>query len=245
MTEPLQVVPILLRAQSDDSLKATIAECTAAGIREALSSDHSRKPGMLRGSDMGGCVRQVWADVHGKLDIPEDPDALLKMRAGTMVGAHLGATLLAGLAAGVVLEPEVRYRNVVCHTDIAVPRQSIEVKTVFVPFDMGRPEEPNKSGETKDYYVLQSVINAAAVENEHASVLVALPALFAGKGDRLRQYDYRTDEWLSRVDAEIERLTPALGDSMPEGDPQQRWRCSTCRMGACPKNVNPLREIAA
>lgn len=261
----LDIIQIIKKARADDGLRALAGKLAADLIAQAFADNHDRKAGTLRGSESGNCARQVWADVHGLYDIDEDVESqLCSMDRGTMLGAWYAALLSLALENDgfeTYLEEEVDDDAFTGHIDLVIARYGrkihrgeegprggpvmvVEFKTTAV---MGQPRDPMQPNKTKgalgtyedrSYHVLQAVKYALRVGAPIATVITA-------SASGMRQDDYDVEEWRARAEADDARLSKALLDEMPEADPQQGFRCASCRYGACEMNKNKLREIAA
>lgn len=263
-TTTVDVVALIKRAKTDPTLQKQAAHWSAIAIGDALKDDHNRSPGKLRASDAGACVLSLWADVHDLYDVAEDVEAqLFKMDTGTMIGAHYASLLKAAIECetskhGLTCDIEVALEadGITGHADAIISRvrtpsveseewysepiQVVEFKSTFGGFSMpNAPDEPYKNGNTRLYHVHQAVRYAISAGAPLASVVTVNPA----KG--MRQDDYLVGDWIGRTDLEFARLAAALGEVAPAEDRKEAFRCSSCRFSKCPKNENPLREIAA
>jgi hypothetical protein len=213
--------------------------------RFALAAQHLFEPHAveLSASSAGKCVLDVWAYLHDRYDLPENRETeLAKMDGGTLYGARIAALFAAGYEkihpkATVEIETQVEHEGIPGHLDIVIrPGEAIadvwivEVKTTFSTFPFAGPP---------DYHVIQAAKYALAEGAPGFSVFTLLPAAQRRKGEPARfhhQADFATADWQGRVAREYERLEKARFDTPPLADPQEAWRCTYCRFGACPQN---------
>lgn len=260
----LDIIGEIRRAKADPKLSALAAGWAADAIKASLQKDHSRTPGMLRASDSGNCVRQVFADAHDLFDIEEDVTAqLCSMDPGTLTGAHLAALLKVGIEQNtakygmvVELEAPVTRGEMTGSADALIsqvggdphdydltPLAVVEFKRSSAMGEPRPPEQPNKSKgkfgnyETREHHVLQAVKYAKRLGAPLAIVVTS-------NGFGIRADEYLVADWEAKIAADDARLAAALGDKEPEGDPQQGYRCDGCRYSGCGSNANPLREVA-
>jgi hypothetical protein len=230
---------------------------------EVLSRNHERKNGGLRASDAGSCSLELWADINGKLDIPESPKGLLRMNNGSLVGAWLACLLKAGLedassnAIFVECERTVLHDGIPGHVDA----------TLFVGDEDGGSKvlatvefklsawTGDWRGDCKPAHRIQSGKYALAESAPQHFVVV----YYASSPDRI--YDKAAKEWFNGewlvvhpfsteetefdVALEYERLRAALSKDAPEADPPEAWNCKYCRFSKCPRNKNPNRPATA
>lgn len=78
----------------------------------------------LRVSDAGRCVRELWADYHSRLDIPESAKGLQRMRDGQRSGAENACLIVAGIERWLPfyakVEVEILDDGVPGHADVIV-----------------------------------------------------------------------------------------------------------------------------
>ena len=236
-------------------LRSLAAIHMAKIIGEALAGDSmARTPGMLRGSDNGRCVRELWADIHDKMDLDVDFDTQLTR----FDSGHLFACWIASLMAvaiddtmpdgyTTVLEQVTRHEDMTGHIDVLlrkVERTGLdgnrdwkwmtehlwEIKTTY---GIGKNVK-----EPALYQRLQAASYALGEGVPTFSIITLAPANYA---ERFHQFDFVTDDFRTTVSAERVRLRAGLLDEMPEGDPEEKWRCTSCRFTACELNKNPLK----
>ena len=200
----------------------------------------------LRGSDAGRCVLEKAASMRGLADLPVSFFTLwMRFRLGHIVGEDAANLLIAALAhePGVVKcvpEFEVDYRGVKGHIDVLVFYEDrvwpVEYKSNY--FSGGVVK-------AKPYQALQNAFYAIAAEAQTGlpcptfSVVTISPAATEGK-PWMRQDDFATDEYREAVEHEyFVRLAKATGSELPEGDPNEPWRCKYCLYSGCKRNVNP------
>jgi len=221
---------------------------------DVMDRNHGRIGGRLRASDAGRCVREAWASIHEKLDLPEDPQGLLKMNAGSLMGAWLACLLGAGAEAhGYTAHAEVLLEGqdgVSGHCDLSIgkvvngavePLCIIEFKQSFWT---GAHDGP------KAYHLVQAAKYASLIGAPYFVVVQYLPGTQArfdkALGTKVSQPHiepsqvYTTSEYAEIVSKEYGRLGAALKDEMPEGDPSEGFRCRSCRFAACERNENNL-----
>lgn len=243
----LDLIETIRKASDNPDLTHLAAAMAGNAITAAFQATHDRKPGALRGSDAGGCVRAVYADVHDLLDIPDDYDSkLFKMNGGTMSGAWLAALLAVGLETDeryqVSLEHEIDEHDFTGHIDALIYRDEkpwcvVEMKATFVNGAPKAPDDPYKNGNVRTYQIIQAAKYAAYVGAPYIAVVTSSPG-----GMRCDWYDYAA--WEDAAVEDTARLMDALGPTMPAGDPRETWRCNVCKFSKCESNKNALREIA-
>ena len=245
------VLAAIERRCSDPEIRSIAAAHYAITAPAALANDHSRKPGTIRASDAGRCVREVWADVHDKFDLPQDAiTQLSRFDLGTLYGAWLAALLKATLET----EEPNRYR---VRCEVVVERHGIPGHADAFIDEQLAPDEwvPVFCTEFKSTYTIKN--NDApsekrpyqAVQVSHYSldkrnatkdcgIITMAPAAWPAE-NRFTFEDIDPDVWALRPEVEYGRLGAALLDEMPEGDPDAPWRCTGCRFSACELNKNP------
>lgn len=250
------VVAALHRGGLDPAVRAIAAQHYAAASQAALEHEHTRAAMTIRGSDAGRCVRELWAELHDKIDLEVDfITQATRFDIGTLYGAWLAAILKATLesedpAIAVMLEVQTKRHGIPGHIDalitrvetlregtpahIVVPLLVVEFKSTYGTKNREAP------GDKKPYQVIQATGYALdeTVRAPLATVITIAPAAFPAE-DRFRHDDYDPSVWEMRVDFEYDRLAGALLDDMPEGDPAEPWRCQGCRFSGCELNRNP------
>ena len=209
-----------------------------------ILDDRPRLPGSLRVSDAGSCALSLWAQLHDKLDIPDDVHSLdARMQPGILDGTRTACLIAAGLQRWywpltAVVEQTVDHGMVPGHADLVVyaepdPIEVIECKMTFYTKGIEPPEERHK------YWIHQACAYANGVGAPNFVVLVHAPA--AWNGPTRRSFRYVTDEWATDTNIEYFRLAQATLTVPPEADAIEDWRCKSCRFSQCERNANPLR----
>jgi len=255
---PLDLVSLIKRASLDTHLRNDAIinwRCNAKNIFE-----HQERTG-VRISDAGKCALELWAELHGKNDIPEDPDLQIsRFDIGTLYGLWLACLTKAVIEAehpdwDCDLEPEVALDGVQGHIDVLVRLRSnltplwvIEFKSTYWGNALEAPHE------RAFYQVLQAASYAEAKRAPVFSIVTIGPAVH-GKYDKqvkkwvtpskMRQDDYQTSEYAHHAKTEIKRLKTALAATPAEADAEEDWRCKSCRYSGCNYNKNPRNLEAA
>jgi len=257
---PIDAFPLIAAVRRDDDLTA-LARIEFAAVAPALFAP--RDPKHIAGisaSDCGRCVRELHGDLHDLLDLP-DTDYLARDR-GTLLGAWYAAMLKVGVGVRYpdfecILEGEATYLGVPGHFDLAVRRRSngaycqvFDVKTTAA-FSSRAPHVPKRDGESTLYHAYQVGLYASGLGAPLASIVS-----LAGAENGNLQTDYAVVGGLvypladgeeavpvADVSEEIARLRGAQVDAQPLADPQQQWRCSSCRLSSCPANRNPAKPV--
>ena len=253
--------PVALRAMIERALltEPTLARAEALwrGVApEVLSRNHGRAPGVLRASDAGRCSRELWAEIHGKRDLPEDAQGLLKMNLGSCAGAWLACLL--GAAAeeqGYVASAEVALGGpptalVSGHCDLAIYRELNGALDPLLVVEFKFSAWTGAHDGPKPYHLVQACKYARLIGAPYFCVVLYYPSTQARFdktiGTKVSEphiepsqlYDANDPKILSDMNADYERLAKALNDEMPEGDPQEAFRCRSCRFSECERNVN-------
>lgn len=228
-----------------------------AQVRWAAAAQHLFLPHKveLSASAAGSCSLELWAKLHGKLDLSEDfVSQALKMDGGTLYGARLAALFAVGYEdqfANTAVDVEVvgEHDGIPGHVEIVVQdcfegeantKWMIEIKTSYWG---GAVTESGAFKHSKEFHVLQAAKEALIVNAPHFSVLNVYPAATKNKNPTpFVQDDFQTSEWVSAVSAEYRRLQRALDPVAPVADPPEAWRCNFCRFSACERNRNPLNS---
>lgn len=250
MTAP-DVFAFIKYARSDDTLRER-ARVRFAAIAPSLFGKHAVE---LSASSAGRCKRELWAYLHGKLDIPENFDTvLMKMDLGTLNAAWCAALFAvaytdANPGSAVDLEGEVEHDGIPGHIDIAISRDGasphcdhvVELKATFWPL------RPDKVAEWTPplYHRQQACVYSAGKKAPRFSVVTFFPAAQrsgATEPTFCLQHDYETAEEIASANVELARMREALADERPDADPKEAWRCATCLFSGCDKNRNPLGE---
>jgi hypothetical protein len=258
MLEAAGIRAAIVRGIEDEELANRVDELWRGVCYELLSRNHHRKPGTLRASDAGSCSLELWADLNGKLDIPDSAKAKARMMNGTLMGAWLAACLTAGLE---VLRPELRtlIENVVQHDGIPGHTDATILSSVLTAEATVECKwsawTGDWRGDCKPAHRIQSGKYALAESAQQHFVVV----YYASSPDRI--YDKANKEWFAGewlvvhpfsteetefdVALEYERLRAALSKDAPEADPPEAWNCKYCRFSKCPRNKNPNRPATA
>ena len=216
--------------------------------------DHRpRKSGKLRVSDAGTCRLMLWADVHGKFDLPEDVNSVDdKMQPGILDGARTAYLIAAGIKRWfwpltASIEQEVDACGIPGHADLIVwadpdPIEVIECKMTLYSKPIVDPKDRHP------YWLHQACRYALSINAPNFVVLVHAPCVW--NGATRASFRYSTDEYMAQTVDEYGRLAAAFGDDAPEpdrgiadprADVDERWRCKSCRYSQCGNNENPKR----
>jgi hypothetical protein len=251
--DPQVLRSLIEQALLTESTLDRAASLWSACSAQVLSRNHGRANGTLRASDAGRCAREAWAEIHGKRDLPEDAPGILKMNTGSLVGAWLACLLGAALVEkgyAAHLEMALERDGITGHADLMVskiveghcePELIVEFK--FSAWS-GKHDGP------KPYHIIQAAQYARMVGAPCFVVILYYPSTQARFdkviGTRVSEPHiepsqiYVTSEWIGETEKEYARLRKALGDEIPEGDPQEAFRCRSCRASFCELNKNPL-----
>lgn len=231
-------------AKASPALKAD-AQRRWAAASQNLFHEHAVE---LSASSAGKCALETWAYLHDAYTLPENYQTeVCKMDGGTFYGCWVAALFAAGYedlnpGALVEIELEVEHDGIPGHLDILIRNGGfwvVEVKSTFSTFAFEGP---------KPYQVIQAAKYALAVGAPSFSVFTLLPAAQKRKGAAAmhhHQADFVTNDYWGPVAAEYGRLKAAEFDTPPQADPDEAWRCTFCRYGACEKNANPAKDNAA
>jgi hypothetical protein len=205
---------------------------------------------LVRVSDAGTCRQQLWADLHDKLDIPDNPVMIDdKMEPGILDGARTAFLIAAGIERWywpltAVIEQAIDARGIPGHADVVVyaepdPIEVIECKLTLYPKGIDDPETRHT------YWLHQACKYALGVGAPFFVVLVHAPAAFTGA--TRQAFRYSTVEHAVTTEAEYARLREAQHDAAPAPDApeDESWRCRSCRYSQCSegRNVNPRRKF--
>lgn len=241
----IDYVALVDKVLLDERCMARANELCAKAMAELYTRNHKRQPGKLRISDAGGCVLNVWADVHDAFDLPESPRGLRKIHDGSRAGVEYACLIVAGIEwfyrpYSALAEVSLDYNGIPGHCDVLVRLEPEALEVVEIKrtgsWKFTTPEE------SAPWYLTQACAYAQGVD---ADTFVVLVDAYAAKGDDLRQFRYATDDWVVGAHDDYERLGAALGHEPPEGDAAQDFRCVSCRYSACERNRNVLRDRTA
>lgn len=246
-------------AATDEALRAA-ASAIWKRVSPVLFDKHDERDG-LRVSDAGQCVRSLWNEIHTASKVFTPDVQLFNLDEGTMTGAWFACLLAASLEADgyyVELEPEVDHNGTPGHIDLfyhfveytdtfgvfhgapdAPKTGVVEFKRTNQSWSIKAPHEPNKSGETKRYQILQLMAYCAAKGVNDGAIVTVAPS-WDGK---MRCDWYELDDWRDAVAGEQMRLSAAVGPVEPEGDASEAFRCRGCPVLACSRN--PLYDNTA
>lgn len=251
----IDVAERIRRAATDETLRAA-ASAIWKRVSPVLFDKHDERDG-LRVSDAGQCVRSLWNEIHTAPKVFTAEVQLFNLDEGTLTGAWFACLLAASLEAGgyrVELEPEVDHNGTPGHIDLFFEAQAhktrakldlhsetgvVEFKRTNQSWSIKAPHEPNKSGETKRYQILQLMAYCAAKSVNDGAIVTVAPS-WDGK---MRCDWYELDDWRDAVAGEQMRLQAAVGPVEPEGDASEEFRCRGCPVLACSRN--PLYDNTA
>ena len=244
----IDIAERIRHAATDETLRAAASEIWKR-VSPTLFDPHDERTG-LRVSDAGQCVRALWNEVHTAPKVFEPDVQLFNLDEGTLTGAWFACLLAASLKADgylVELEPEVSFNGTLGHIDLyfqaeapltrlklGLPPENgvVEFKRTNQSWSIKAPHEPNKSGETRRYQILQLMAYCAAKGVNDGAIVTIAPS-WDGK---MRVDWYDLDLWRDAVSGEQMRLSAALSPVEPEGDASEAFRCRGCPVIACPRN---------
>lgn len=253
-----EVLAAIELGATDPTIRRLAAEIFPDAVAKALADEHTRTPGRIRASDAGRCVRELWADIHNKLDLPIDATTQLsRFDIGTFYGAWLACLLKASLESRdpnirVAVEVETERAGITGHADaiicqcssqLAMP-QPEDFKPIYVAEFKSTYGKSNKKlpSDDKFYQVAQVTDYALAYDVPMGGVITFAPAAWPAE-DRFTFEDCDPAVYELRTDIEYQRLQAALLDEMPDGDPEQPWRCQSCRFSKCELNKNNAANV--
>ena len=245
----IDVIARIKTAATDEALRAA-ASAIWKRVSPVLFDKHDERDG-LRVSDAGQCVRSLWNEIHTAPKVFTAEVQLFNLDEGTLTGAWFACLLAASLEADgyrVELEPEVDHNGTPGHIDLFffrpwLPKSGgavfsrdttgvVEFKRTNQSWSIKAPHEPNKSGETKRYHILQLMAYCAAKGVNDGAIVTVAPS-WDGK---MRCDWYELDDWRDAVAGEQMRLSAAVGPVEPEGDASEEFRCRGCPVLACSRN---------
>lgn len=237
MSLPLKMWPLIEAARQSPAMTADAATLLAEDAPRWFGP--KTREG-VRASDAGRCARELWADIHHLLDLPQEPEAQVnRLDIGTVMGAWYACLFSVGLSNltsyTCTREENVSYAGVPGHADLIVyhgdsPLWVIDIKSNY---------SARTIGPAKDHQRLQVAQYALSKGASVFSVFTVAPATTS---PMYRQDDFNTQDYAQLVDFEIARLRVAEADEMPPANPPEAWRCRFCRFSAC--NRNPYYSTA-
>jgi hypothetical protein len=259
MTNTFDVRSLIYGALLDEKLLADAQRRWKEVAADTLSRNHDRAPGTLRASDAGRCQRELWADLNGKRDLPEDPQGLLKMNGGSLMGAWLACLLAAAVEAkgyAADVEVETEHEGVSGHCDLVIGENntaSEEITPLLViefkwsawsgAHDGPKPYHITQAGKyalavgAPEFQIVQYFPSTQARWDKTIGAKVSEPHIFPSEV-------FRTDDYAAIVAKEYTRLRGALSVEMAIDDPAESFRCRSCRFSGCDRNTNPLNTNA-
>lgn len=217
-----------------------------------FDNDRERQGNKIRPSDAGRCKLQVYAELHGLYDMPENlSDIDSKMHMGIVDGARTTCLIAAGierwcwpLSAKIEVPIDSVGDILPGHADLVVyaepdPMEVLECKLTLWPKSIDAPDKRHK------YWVYQACRYAIGLGTPTFAVAVHAPCVW--NGERRKTFVYERDVWLQETMLEYGRLGEAENDEPPEPDvnyAEAEWRCRSCRFGQCERNTNPLLPAA-
>ena len=244
----LDVEAAIGKAVLDPELRKRAAKLMASLIDDGALNVSDRAPDSLRGSDMGRCTLDLWYEIHGFDRLPRDVRTqYCALDPGSILGAWAGALLKASIEADggyVELEKTCSYRGMPGHIDAFVTYNDestvVDFKHAMGAYDASPPDKENRKnldGMSKSYNIYQVIgyaMDPTLLPRPKYAVVCQI-----NPGSRkkwIHAEAYSVADWEDRTDIEIERLQRALEPEVPEGDPQQAWRCELCQAFQCPRN---------
>lgn len=230
-TPPFDIWELCAKARQDERL---LNEARVLLAEDAARWFAIQKRNGLRSSDSGRCARELWADIHGYLDIPQEPEGQInRLDIGTVMGAWYACLFSVALSEFTpytcTREEQITDEGIPGHMDICVYHGDLALWVI----DIKSNYAARNPGEAKEYQCLQVGRYARGKGAALFSIFTVTPAT---SSPMHRQDDYRTQDWSDRISAETERLSVAAGDLMPPASPPQAWRCRYCRFTLCEKN---------
>ena len=240
MILPIDIADALDRANRDHTIRLK-ARANLVGLVKALFDHQDRDEPHI--SDTGRCARELWADLRDLHDIePDFKTQLTRFDGGHLMGAWEASLLKEFIEAEypaytVYCEKELEIDGVVGRTDFIVYHTATAKAVWAVDFKLTWFSK----AEEKDNQRLQVSTYAAAAGAPVASIFLIAPSAYSAKPWYL-QSDYSVADEMASVERELRRIkAAAFSETMPDGDPQESWRCTTCAFSACDRNRNPRK----
>lgn len=247
---PVDVAAHIDRARTTPRLLRQAQPLFASLAADLFQEDKPR--GELHVSDLGSCGREISARIAGLHDIAPEPQAQKKMDLGTLNGAWNAALFTTSLedehgeSFRCILEPVVDFAGMVGHIDVDVRDYStgvdftkiptvwvVEFKLTFASF---------KAPEAASYQKQQALGYALARKALGYTVVVEAPGTPKGKGswNAVEHFEVTAEDTVELL-RDVARLETAVkaGPRNALADPEEPWRCGTCRYSGCEKNKNP------
>jgi hypothetical protein len=243
----IDVVGMITTAAADPVARARARVRLAGLITTGDLLAHQERRAEIRPSDFGSCRLSLWAEVHGKADIPRHgiDDVLTRLDLGTLIGAWEACLLAENCApwlASLEYEPIGGGHIDVLLTD---PETGENVVAEFKSnYETGTIKHPLEKGNNRAH-VLQAGDYATRPDVGARRMIIVYVKPAAKKGERFAQFEIDAEGWAQAVIEERARLAPALAFDPPTPDPQFFWSCHTCRYSACKKNLNKNRPAIA
>lgn len=231
MSAPVDVWRIVSNARKNPDL---VAEAALILERDVPRWFAPREREGIRASDAGRCLRELWADVHDMLDLPQEIEGQLnRLDIGTIMGAWYGALFAAALPAitdfHCTLEETITHEDIPGHADVVVYLGDTALQVI----DFKSNYAARSAGPAKSHQCLQVARYALGKGAQLFSIFTITPAT---SSPMHRQDNFNTADWAQAVEIESARLKAALGEDMPAAVPPDGWRCKYCRFSLCEKN---------
>lgn len=193
-------------------------------------------------SDLYGCDLATWARRRGEPQLPFSPQTLVKFQMGRDVEDAIAKGITMSYPGDSERDTEVAWALeggvMVGHIDIDLPGEDaiIEVKsTVF--YGKTPPENPS------EHYIEQAAGYAVALGRKRFAIVVVCRST-----GNIRTWWYDTADYALETRAralEVLEATDPTVPFAPAANPRQKWACSYCNYGACPKNTNAAKAMVA
>lgn len=231
MSAPINVWRIVGAARKSPEILAEAAQILERDVPRWFAP---RERSGIRASDAGRCLRELWADVHDMLDLPQELEGQLnRLDIGTIMGAWYGALFAAALPVitdyTCTLEETITHDEIPGHADVVVYLGDSALQVI----DFKSNYSARSAGPAKPHQCLQVARYALGKGAGLFSIFTLTPAT---SSPMYRQDDFNTGDWSQAVEMETQRLRAALADDMPAANPPEGWRCRFCRFSLCEKN---------
>lgn len=256
------------RAVTDDELLGRACDIVAVSGNALATALRPRHDAHATISMAGGCGREIYAKLHGLLDLPDDGEnKLAKMENGSLMGFWLCALEQVAIVKYVTDYNKVRGTKHNVEFEVEGERVYNGVLPGHCDLGVYLDAEPWFLTENKTTYQTSAISPRAYYEDQSSLyahggvvfptfVIITLgPAVQASydkhtksytENPKLVQHVYTSENYHLRAEIEANRLIDIQNsDTMPPADPPEAWRCKYCRFSACEKNRNPLKEILA